>query len=311
MKFQLVLLVNVLFVSFCFGQNHFRNGKFDGTPSITKWKGEVGEVISQTKGGNPGGYAWLNHSGGKSDPSISQEVTGLTPGLTYMIRGDYKGGTNVHLHLKDKSAKCFSIDVDGKSIKKLALPSDMYEWSKFTAIFTATKTTHTIRFRGEIDGTDGDVAIDNVFVRPDLRKGYYRLTTKFQGEQKSLDIINDDKDNKLELRPTGNKTGQMWKLTYLKNGYYRLTTKFTGEDKSLDIINDDKDNKLEMRTTGNKTGQLWKLHNINNSGYYRLTTKFTGTNKALDIINDDKDNQLEMRPVGKYTGQMWKITKIK
>ncbi|MEM9819672.1 MAG: RICIN domain-containing protein [Bacteroidota bacterium] len=139
---------------------------------------------------------------------------------------------------------------------------------------------------------------------------YYRLTTQFTGEGKSLDIINDAKDNKLEMRTTGKKTGQYWKITSVGNGYYRLTTQFTGEGKSLDIINDDKDNKLEMRTTGRKTGQYWKITSVGN-GYYRLTTQFTGEGKSLDIINDDKDNKLEMRTTGRKTGQYWRITEIK
>ena len=48
---------------------------------------------------------------------------------------------------------------------------------------------------------------------------YYRLTTKWQGEGKSLDIVNDAKDNQPILETTGNYAGQYWKLTPVGKGY--------------------------------------------------------------------------------------------
>lgn len=139
---------------------------------------------------------------------------------------------------------------------------------------------------------------------------FYRLTTKFQGPEKSLDVVNDDKDDKLLLMKTGNFTGQKWKIEKLEDGYYRLTTKFQGEGKSLDVVNDDKDNKLLLTKTGNFTGQKWRIEKLNN-GYYRLTTKFQGEGKSLDIVNDAKDDKLELATTGRYTGQYWRITPVK
>merc|ERR1719499_1129562 len=91
------------------------------------------------------------------------------------------------------------------------------------------------------------------------RRKYYRLTTKFTGPKKSLDIINDRKDNKLIMANTGNFSGQMWKITKINRNYYRITSKFTGAKKSLDIVNDRNDNKLIMANTGNFSGQMWKI----------------------------------------------------
>jgi len=46
---------------------------------------------------------------------------------------------------------------------------------------------------------------------------YYRLTTEWQGEGKSLDIINDRKNNNQpRLADTGNSSGQHWKITKVK-----------------------------------------------------------------------------------------------
>ena len=52
---------------------------------------------------------------------------------------------------------------------------------------------------------------------------YQRLTTQFQGDTKSLDVINDANDNLLRLATTGSYTGQFWRLHDVGGGYYRLT----------------------------------------------------------------------------------------
>jgi len=88
---------------------------------------------------------------------------------------------------------------------------------------------------------------------------YYRLTTMWQGDGKSLDVVNDGINNKLILADTGNYSGQYWKLTKLDSGYYRLTTQWQGEGKSLDVVNDGVNNKLQLADTGDYSGQNWKI----------------------------------------------------
>ena len=65
---------------------------------------------------------------------------------------------------------------------------------------------------------------------------YQRLTTQFQGDTKSLDVINDANDNLLRLATTGSYTGQFWRLHDVGGGYYRLTCQFQGTMKSLTVI---------------------------------------------------------------------------
>jgi hypothetical protein len=139
--------------------------------------------------------------------------------------------------------------------------------------------------------------------------GYYRLTTQWLGNVKSLDVINDGTNSKLQLANTGNASGQFWKITSLGNGYYRLTTQWLGEIKSLDVINDGTNNKLQLATTSNASGQYWKITPIGN-GYYRLTTKWIGETKSLDVINDGQNNKVQLADSGDFLGQYWKITDI-
>jgi hypothetical protein len=44
---------------------------------------------------------------------------------------------------------------------------------------------------------------------------YYRLTSAWQGDGRALDVVNDGQNNKLQLAPTGSRTGQYWKLSRL------------------------------------------------------------------------------------------------
>ena len=144
-------------------------------------------------------------------------------------------------------------------------------------------------------------------------KSYYRLTTEWQGDGKSLDVVPDGKNNnQLHLAKTGKFTGQYWKLTPVEGGYYRLTTQWQGEGKSLDVVPDGKNNdRLHLAKTGKFTGQYWKITSLGD-GYYRLTTKWQGDGKSLDILNDGKNNnQLILTDTGDATGKAWKITKLK
>jgi len=145
-------------------------------------------------------------------------------------------------------------------------------------------------------------------VRFDTRS-YYRLTTQWQGDGKSLDVVNDGKNNQLILAQTDNLSGQSWKITPLAGGYYRLTTQWQGNGKSLDVVNDGKNNRLILAKTANVSGQFWKI-TPSGDGYYRLTTQWQGDGKSLDVVNDGKNNQLILAQTDNVSGQFWKITKI-
>jgi len=45
--------------------------------------------------------------------------------------------------------------------------------------------------------------------------GWYRITSWWQGEARSIDILNDGKNNHPWLATSGNFSGQFWKLTKL------------------------------------------------------------------------------------------------
>jgi hypothetical protein len=96
----------------------------------------------------------------------------------------------------------------------------------------------------------------------DTGNGFYRLTNLAEGEEKSLDIINDGKNDQPKLTKTGNFSGQSWKFTRLENGFYRITNQWQGEQKSLDVVNSGNNDKVKLATTGNFSGQYWELTEV-------------------------------------------------
>jgi len=140
---------------------------------------------------------------------------------------------------------------------------------------------------------------------------YYRLTTRWQGDGKSLDIVNDGKNNnQLVLADTGNFAGQHWRITPLREGYYRLTSEWQGDNKSLDVVNDGQNRQPILAETGSYAGQFWKITALG-GGNYRLTTRWQGEGKSLDVVNDGKNNRVMLADSGSFSGQIWKITKVK
>lgn len=103
----------------------------------------------------------LNHSGGggSGDPTAYQVITGLTPGATYRLTGDYRG---YHYNYTNVTPG-FSVDVDDVSVGKFTSAGG---WASFAFDVVAPDTDLKIGFRGEIDSTDYDFAIDNISLSP-------------------------------------------------------------------------------------------------------------------------------------------------
>jgi hypothetical protein len=137
--------------------------------------------------------------------------------------------------------------------------------------------------------------------------GTYRLTNTFTGPGKCLDIVNDGRNNQLNLAACGNYSGQQWVMTDRDaQGYQAMRTEFTGAGMCLDVVNDGRNDRLNMASCGNFTGQRWHAEPAGN-GYVRLKTQFTGQNRCLDVVNDGPNDKVRMAPCGNFSGQLWKL----
>jgi hypothetical protein len=114
----------------------------------------------QPTGGNPGGNFILNDTGPLgSDPTISQSVSGLTPGGSYLLTGDY---ASVYSSFGVATKLSFAVDIDGLNKTKLGRPGAEGVWGSFAVPFWAAASSALISFRAEIDGDDSSYRIDNI-----------------------------------------------------------------------------------------------------------------------------------------------------
>ena len=151
-----------------FGQNVVTNGtlgEFVASNGISGgWKSEN---IDSAGGWRQGGTFILNSNGAAgSDPTITQQLTGLHVGVTYEISGSYRsfyryGSTaGTSFRVKIGSTTVFAASRDAGVTDALAGP-----WRTFTVTFTATAATHTLSISGETDGNDAAYEVDNIVVR--------------------------------------------------------------------------------------------------------------------------------------------------
>ena len=152
------------------------------------------------------------------------------------------------------------------------------------------------------------VGFSQIVYSQQFEDGFYRLTSKWQGGGKSLDVVNDGENNQIHLAATSNVSGQYWKFSAVGGGFYRLSTKWLGENKSLEVVT--KDGiiyKLLLQPTDDVDGQLWKITPLGD-GFYRITNKLFGGVKSLDVVNNGNNDNILMRNTGNFSGQSWKIT---
>lgn len=154
--------------------NLITNGGFDtfvptiGTGGGWTTTSNDGNGGHRASGGNPGGYFIINDNGrganGAADPSIEQTLNGLTIGETYLVTGDF---TNRYgcCGAVGSTALSFGVDITpGGLLTQLAYPGTYPTWFSFSTSFTATQSSHTVRFSAERNGTDVEYAIDNISV---------------------------------------------------------------------------------------------------------------------------------------------------
>lgn len=138
---------------------------------------------------------------------------------------------------------------------------------------------------------------------------FYRISNQWQGPSKSLDIVNDGRNNRVALAKTGNYTGQYWKIIPNGDGSFRLYTQWQGPGKSLDVLNEGSKNQIMLANSGEYSGQVWYIKPAGD-GYYRLTTLWQGPDRSLDVVHSGNNNAVQLARTGDYSGQYWKITEI-
>ncbi|RKG93152.1 RICIN domain-containing protein [Corallococcus terminator] len=135
---------------------------------------------------------------------------------------------------------------------------------------------------------------------------FYRLTTLWQGDGLSLDIVNDGTNTTPLLMKTATASGQQWKLTPEANGAWRLTTLWRGAD--LSLANTSTNRPLLVKTAA-VAEQQWKVTPVGN-GFYWLTNQGQGGALSLDILNDGRNTAPVLARTASASGQHWKVVPV-
>lgn len=148
--------------------NLITNGEFDTfVPSNGSGGGWTSSVIDSAGGwvnggGNPGAYFILNDVGESgSDPTLSQTISGLTIGESYLLTGDYA----LHYAIGNVTLEGSLIaSLDSVPILGTGLPANSSGFTGFSAFFVATTPSAVLSFAAEANGSDYSYGIDNISV---------------------------------------------------------------------------------------------------------------------------------------------------
>ena len=139
----------------------------------------------------------------------------------------------------------------------------------------------------------------------------YQLSTQWQGVCKSLDIVNDGRNNNVPtLSRTDAVSGQSWKLTPARDGYFHLSTEWRGMSQRLDIVNDGRNDTPVLAAAGDFSGQYWRIDAATAPGFFTLSTQWQGAGKRLDVLNDGAADKPRLAVAGNFSGQLWRFTRV-
>jgi hypothetical protein len=150
------------------------NGTLNANANGWSLGGGCGDEFWDGANGDPPGSIRLNACGeSDSDPAAAQTINGLVVGEIYKVKVD------VHLHVNSSgggTGRSFGIFLNAEPGNPLLLTEFLDgNWHTVSAKFTASSTSATIIFAGELDartpggpGTTTDVSyfIDNISVVP-------------------------------------------------------------------------------------------------------------------------------------------------
>ena len=128
-------------------------------------------TINFSSAGNPGGSVILNGCGESTlDPFVSQSISGLSVGATYIVTWDMA----LHVNIGGGTGKSFGVFLDSEPNNPLRLTEFLdNSWHTVQTSFVATNTTQSVIFAAELDGrtpggpgtaTDVSYLLDNVSV---------------------------------------------------------------------------------------------------------------------------------------------------
>ena len=116
------------------------------------WSGENGV----SAGGNPGRFVLLY---GPVMPTCSQTISGLVPGDSYIVSGDYELWKNPDSNVSTPS---FGVAFDDVFLFETAAPTNSLVWQSFSSTYTAVSPSADLSISAQLNGVDASYGIDNI-----------------------------------------------------------------------------------------------------------------------------------------------------
>ena len=143
------------------------NGSFSGNANgwtITNTPGGFGYHSAV---GNPPGGVQLDNvfPSPSSDPTASQTISGLTPGVVYLVSGDYRR-VKVRGSGLPTDQPSFGVAIDG-DFPFTTLDPGFLDWRHFSFPYTASSTTVLLSVSSQLNGTGFSYDIDNIAMQAD------------------------------------------------------------------------------------------------------------------------------------------------
>jgi len=138
---------------------------------------------------------------------------------------------------------------------------------------------------------------------------WYRLTSQWQGEGKSMGITKPNNYYQgVQLSNSADADYQAWKIRPIGDGYFQLICKYTGDVNCLSLYKSLPKFSYGAIAPWKRTpDQYWKITDLQN-GYYHLTVWSKTTDSSLTVMNDGKTNDLLiLKATGNYSNQNWMI----
>ena len=133
------------------------NGGFNTDASGWMTTNEFGFGYVSDKG-DPGGYFFLYSSSSSLTPTISQTISNLIPGSSYIVSGNY-------MQVMGSSENpSFGVALNGSYLFETAEPPNS-NWYGFSLDYVATSVNALLNLSSQLNGTGVSYGIDNISMK--------------------------------------------------------------------------------------------------------------------------------------------------
>jgi len=140
------------------------NGSFDSNCAGWTFANTDGFTCATGTGpasqpGNPSPFAILNNAPGPV-PQMTQSIAGLTVGASYTLAWQMQ---SAYRCCSSSTTPGVGAEIDGH-LFEFIVPNSQTAWTDYSEAFTYSGASNLLRFTSQRNGTDTDVAIDNVSI---------------------------------------------------------------------------------------------------------------------------------------------------